>query len=84
MGGIGMRKKTMSISEARSSIEKLKGKLVQIKVNKGRKKVVKYRGEVTDVYPSLFTMRIDGDALLDKLSCSYSDVICGDIVLQDI
>jgi len=78
-----MKKKTMSLTEAKSNIERLKGKLVQIKVNKGRKRVVKYCGEVVGVYPSVFTVRIDGDALVDKLSCSYSDVICGDIVLSE-
>ena len=78
-----MRKRTMSLSEAKSSIEGLKGKLIEIKVNKGRKRVVKYLGEVVDVYPSVFTLRIDGDELIDKLSCSYSDVICGDVVLKE-
>ncbi len=78
-----MRKKTMSLTEAKDNIERLKGKMIQIKVNKGRKRVVKYSGEVVGVYPSVFTLRIDGDSLIDKLSCSYSDVICGDIVLNE-
>lgn len=78
-----MRKRTMSLSEAKNNIEGLKGKLIEIKVNKGRKRVVKYSGEVVGVYPSVFTLRIDGDEFIDKLSCSYSDVICGDVVLKE-
>ena len=78
-----MRKRTMSLTEAKDNIQKLKGKMIQIKVNKGRKRVVKYLGEVIDVYPSVFTLKINGEAPTDKISCSYSDVICGDIVLSE-
>ena len=78
-----MRKKSMSLSEAKDSIERLKGKLVQIKVNKGRKRILRYSGRVLELYPSVFTLKIDGDKNVEQLSCSYSDVICGDIVLVD-
>ena len=78
-----MKRKAVSAKEIRDSVAALKGKLLQIKVNKGRKRVVKYSGEIDEVLPSLFTMNIVGEKNLFKLSCSYSDVICGDVILSE-
>lgn len=77
-----MRKCAVSIDEIKKNINALVGKSLKISVNKGRKKIVKYDGEIVDIYPSVFTLRIDGDKNIDTLSCSYSDVICGDIALK--
>jgi uncharacterized protein Veg len=71
----------MSLTEVKDNITDLKGKLLDIKINKGRKKIVKCVGEVVDIYPSVFTMRINGDES-GVLSCSYSDIICGTVSLQ--
>lgn len=78
-----MKKKSVSVAEVRDNIEGLKGKMLQIKVNKGRKRIVRYSGEIEEVLPSLFTMTIVGEKNLSRLSCSYSDVICGDVVLTE-
>jgi len=74
-----MRKKTKSLTEVKDSIVALKGMLIDIKINKGRKKYVMHTGEVIDTFPSVFTMRLKGEDNL--LSCSYSDIICGTIVI---
>jgi len=75
-----MRKKTMSLKEVKDSVVLLKGKLIDIKINKGRKKFVTHTGEVIDTFPSVFTMRLKGEDNI--LSCSYSDIICGTIVIS--
>ena len=76
-----MRKSTMSIEEAKNYIRGLRGYALRISVNKGRKKVLNYDGQIADVYPSLFTLQITDDKNINMLSCSYSDLICGDIEL---
>ena len=78
---IGMRKNTMSIEEAKKHIQALRGTPLRISVNKGRKKVLRYDGQIADVYPSVFTLQISDDENTNMLSCSYSDIICGDIEL---
>lgn len=78
-----MRKRAMSIDEAKRCISLLKGRNLKICVNKGRKKLLRYEGAVMDVYPSVFTLRIEGGTGTEKLSFSYSDFICGDITLAD-
>ena len=77
-----MRKRAVSIEEIKSDVASLVGQKLKISVNKGRKKVVKYDGELSGVYPSVFVLKITGDKTINSLSCSYSDVICGDIKLK--
>ncbi len=77
-----MRKKVISIEEAKRHIGTLVGQSLTISVNKGRKKVVNYDGMIGDVYPSVFTLQITDDKNISMLSCSYSDFICGDIEIN--
>ncbi len=73
-----MRTCTKNIAEVKARIAGLKGKLLSVSVNKGRKKTVDLDGVIADVFPSVFTF-ISGGELV---SFSYSDVICGDIVIR--
>ncbi|MDR2202048.1 MAG: Veg family protein [Clostridiales bacterium] len=76
-----MRKCVLSINEVKRSVHALVGQKLKISVNKGRKKIVRYDGEIDGVYPGVFTLKISDDKNVNKLSFSYSDVICGDIKL---
>ena len=78
-----MKKKAVSAQEVKDNITALKGKMLQIKVNKGRKRIIKYSGTIEEVLPSLFTKNIVGEKNISHLSCSYSDVICGDVILTE-
>ena len=77
-----MRKTAMSIEEAKKHIDGLCGHTLKISVNKGRKKILRYDGLIAGVYPSVFTLQILDDKNIQTLSCSYSDLICGDIDLK--
>lgn len=74
-----MRKSAMSTEEAKEFISSIIGVPVRVSVNKGRKRIVRYDGSVSEVYPAVFTLKVDNDRIIKRLSCSYSDVICGDI-----
>jgi len=76
-----MRKVNNSIEQVKDFIAKLQGKLLKISVNRGRKRIVRYVGSILETYPQVFVLKIDNDKHIEKLSCSYSDVICGDIKL---
>ncbi len=78
-----MKKKVISAKDVRDNITALKGKMLQIKVNKGRKRIIKYSGEIDEILPSLFTVTIVGEKNISRLSCSYSDIICGDVILTE-
>ena len=75
-----MRRSVSSVQEVKQRLAALKGKQLSVSVNKGRKRILKYSGEIVDLFPSVFTFRADGEELV---SFSYSDVICGDIVFQN-
>ncbi len=76
-----MRKTIMSVTEAKQHIDTLRGSDLKISVNKGRKKIVHYDGQIAETYPSVFTLKIAGEKNLNVLSCSYSDYICGGVKL---
>ncbi|MBE5738646.1 MAG: hypothetical protein E7354_02855 [Clostridiales bacterium] len=69
-----------SITTIKDTVEKLKGKNIKIKVNKGRNKIVHLTAIINEVYPSMFVINPTSDVELDRRSFSYSDVLCGDIV----
>lgn len=73
-----MRARTQNVNEVKARIAGLKGKALSVSVNKGRKKVVSLDGVITDIFPSVFMFKA---AAGDVVSFSYSDVICGDIVI---
>lgn len=78
-----MKKKVVSAKDVKDNVAALKGKMLQIKVNKGRKRIIKYSGEIDEILPSLFTVNIVGEKNISRLSCSYSDIICGDVILTE-
>ncbi len=80
-GSVDLRKKSVSILEIKDNLRSLKGKMLDIRINKGRKKIVKCVGEVVDIYPAVFTMKIDGEQG-GVTAYSYNDIICGTISLS--
>jgi len=74
-----MRKPNLTLTQIKEEITKLKGKPVNMQVNSGRKKIVHYEGVVENIYQSVFVVKIDNDALVDKKSYSFSEVLCGDV-----
>ncbi|MCH5158914.1 MAG: Veg family protein [Clostridiales bacterium] len=74
-----MRTRARSIEEVKKSIESMRGRNLSVSVNKGRKKTVRLNGVIEDMFPSVFTFRAEKG---DMVSFSYSDVICGEIVLE--
>lgn len=74
-----MREPTQSLEDVKTQILELKGKGVEMQVNHGRKKIKKYSGIIEDVYKSVFVVKLDNSQANEKLSCSYSDILCGDV-----
>ncbi len=77
-----MRKCTLKPEEVKKAIKTLIGKRLKISVNRGRKKIERYEGEVENAYPSVFVLKIMDAPLVNSLSFSYSDIICGEVKLK--
>jgi len=78
-----MRKVNNSIDKVKEFISTLEGKSLKISVNKGRKRIIKYTGSIQQLYPQVFVLNINNNKDIKSLSCSYNDVICGDIKLSE-
>ena len=74
-----MRKIQFEIDQVKREISLLKDRVVRMYINKGRKRIITLSGRVVDVYPSVFTVRIEGSKSLDIQSFSFSDVLTGDV-----
>ena len=79
-----MRKIKLEMEAVKTRILELKGARVNMYINKGRKKIIRLAGVVLDVYPSVFTVKIEGSKSLDVQSYSFSDVLTGDVRLEGL
>ncbi len=74
-----MRKAIYGLTEIKDKIKNLKGQSVTLSINRGRKKIDTVTATINDVYPSVFTIKVD-----EKLQTfSYFDVLCGDVVFDN-
>jgi len=79
-----MKKTTLSIDTIREKINELIGKSIYMEVCRGRKQIKKYNGVVENTFPSVFVVRLtDGGQVVNSLSYSYSDVLCGEVVIEN-
>jgi len=78
-----MRKGILNLNEIKDKILAIKGKDIDITINRGRKKYDRFSGVVENIYPSVFTVKIFNDRQLKNVTCSYSDVLCGDVLINE-
>ena len=75
-----MRKISIDLNEVKEKIKNLKGQSVEMSIDRGRKKIEFVSGTVKDVYPSVFTVVIKDQTLLQTFS--YFDVLCGKVTFN--
>jgi len=75
-----MRKITIDLNEVKEKIKNLKGQDVELSINRGRKKIEFVSGTVKDIYPSVFTVVLKDQTLLQTFS--YFDVLCGKVIFN--
>ena len=73
-----MKRKVCNLDIIKGKIKELKGKDLKIRLNKGRNKIQFFNGKIDEVYSSVFVVQIY-DSFFDRLSCTYQDVLCGDV-----
>ena len=78
-----MRKVGITIESIKNKIDELVGKNIYMEVCRGRKQVKKYAGVIIHTFPSVFVVRLTDNSIVNSLSYSYSDVLCGDVIIQE-
>ena len=79
-----MIKSIGNITEVKRTIEEYFQRQVDVTVNLGRNKILRYCGELSGVYPALFTVRPNDKIFLGKTSYSYAEVLCGSVSVKPI
>lgn len=76
-------KKTQSIDDAKTAVTNLLGRKVDVRLNRGRNKIKKYKGVVSEAHANVFVVQLT-DEIFDRISCSYVDLVCGEISLKPL
>ena len=79
-----MIKRTISLSQVKTQIAKLKEHSVEITLALGRNKFVKFMARVNGVYPALFTVSPMDKDYNGRTSYSYSEFMCGRVRVKKI
>ena len=79
-----MIKSTITLSQVKESIKRMQNKSVDVTLNLGRNKRMNFSGTVEGVYPALFTVNPIDKSFKGKTSYSYSEYMCGRVVLKEI
>ncbi len=74
-------KKTLDLDEAKTIVNSLLGRNVSVRLNRGRNKIKHYNGVLSEAHSNVFVIEL-ADDLFDRISCSYIDLICGELVIR--
>lgn len=66
---------------AKMLVQSLLGKEVALRCNYGRNRIAHYSGRLTEMHPHVFVVEVD-NAVTDRISCSYTDMVCGEIAIK--
>ena len=75
-------KKNFGVEEAKTMVEQLLGRNVDVRLNRGRNKIKHYAGVVAETHSNVFVIELSNE-IFDRISCSYVDVVCGEIALKE-
>ncbi len=78
-----MKKMPNTIENIKKKIMDLKGKEVNLYINRGRRKVSAYRARIENVYASVFTVKSCSLDLEFINTYSYNDILCGEVKISN-
>ena len=75
-------KKSLNVEDAKTMVQGLLGRNVDVKLNRGRNKIKHYKGVISEAHSNVFIINLTND-IFDRISCSYIDLVCGEIALKE-
>ncbi len=77
-------RKFVKLEDAKLKVENLLGKQVNVRLNRGRNRVKNYVGVVSEAHANVFVVKLTNNALFDRISCSYTDMLCGEVMIKEV
>lgn len=77
-----MIKQTNDLASVKKRISEYLQQQVNVTVNLGRNKTLTFEGEISGLYPALFTVQPNDENFLGKTSYSYAEVLCGSVKVK--
>ncbi len=74
-----MKKMPNTVENIKKKILELKGKEVDLYINRGRRKVASMRARIENCYASVFTVKTLEQAVA---TYSYNDILCGEVKIS--
>ena len=81
MATIVSMKKALDVDGAKQFVFNMLGHSVDVKLNRGRNKIKHYKGVISEAHSNVFIIKLTDD-IFDRISCSYIDLVCGEIGLS--
>ena len=78
-----MKKMPNTVDSIKQKILELKGKEVNLFINRGRRKISSYRARIEDVYASVFTVKSCPLDIGSIFTYSYNDILCGEVKISN-
>ena len=75
-------KKSVDVDGAKKFVFNMLGRSVDVKLNRGRNKIKHYKGVISEAHSNVFIIKLTDD-IFDRISCSYIDLVCGEISLKE-
>lgn len=73
---------TKALGRVKQALESNLGERVRLKANGGRKRSYIKEGVIHDIYPSIFTIRVNiDDRTVQTLAYTYSDILTSNVEL---
>jgi uncharacterized protein Veg len=79
-----MIKSSLTLSQVKKTISEMYAKPVAVTINMGRNRLVNFSGTLIGVYPALFTVSPFDKTFKGKTSYSYSEYMCGRVMLKEL
>ncbi len=78
-----MIKSNNDLSQVKETIKKLNQKPVEVTLNLGRNKFIKFMARLDGVYNALFTVKPLDENFKVKTAYSYSEYMCGKVKIKE-
>ena len=70
------------LEQIKSDLEYYVGKLVSLKANQGRCKIIEKEGVLEETYSNVFVVKVEEDRAPRKVSYSYADILTETVEVQ--